>query len=71
MTMYKKMTRYVRCETCGHHFEARIERCPRCQSNQNAALPEVMADLLTINPLAGAISMSYPAGEPDDGREAT
>lgn len=32
------LTRYVRCETCGHHYQFNIERCPRCQSNQNASV---------------------------------
>ncbi len=33
------LTRYVRCETCGNHYQFHIERCPRCQSNQNSFVP--------------------------------
>lgn len=40
------LTRYVRCETCGHHYQFQIERCPRCQSNQNAAVPANNRNLL-------------------------
>ena len=28
----------VMCETCGTSYEAKVARCPRCMSNQKAAL---------------------------------
>jgi DNA-binding helix-hairpin-helix protein with protein kinase domain len=39
MPLEMSLTRYVRCETCGNHYQSGIERCPRCQSNQNASVP--------------------------------
>jgi len=34
----------VRCETCGHLYQADSTRCPRCQSNQRRAVPATNAD---------------------------
>ena len=40
---------FVACETCGNRYYIQLERCPRCQSNQNSELPELAKDLLIIN----------------------
>lgn len=71
MQIEMTMQHYVRCETCGHHYEARIERCPRCQSNQNAALPAIVEDLLAMNQLAGIANSSDRKSEPHVSRKAT
>jgi hypothetical protein len=33
-----KLTRVVGCETCGNQYDAAVDRCPCCQSNQRSLL---------------------------------
>jgi predicted amidophosphoribosyltransferase len=48
------LTRFVRCETCGNYFQHCGERCPRCGSNQYAALVGGEGRSLAENPPPGA-----------------
>jgi len=64
-----RLTRYVRCETCGHHYPFQIERCPRCQSNQSAPVPASDRDFLAnIGPAADSAKSLNRLGAARDGR---
>jgi hypothetical protein len=38
MLFKPKSPKSVLCETCGARYDAKVVRCPRCMSNQKAAL---------------------------------